>query len=205
MIINHQRKFVFVCVPKTGSTTLTKHFIRIENLVHDKSWLKRKWHWPMRSIHQRYGHIGLDRYYKFAYHRNPWDRMISSWIEFTQEHGHLVTWSQAMKDQFKNFEDFILNFRDTEWAEDIHFRPTTWYTHHNGEQIVDHIAMYSNWQEETQKIFDKLGLDIEDLEKKKWRQTERDKDYKKYYTSDKMIETVAKHFRADIGLFGDKF
>ena len=65
--------------------------------------------------------------------------------------------------------------------------------------------MYSNWQEETQKIFDKLGLDIEDLEKKKWRQTERDKDYKKYYTSDKMIETVAKHFRADIGLFGDKF
>lgn len=205
MIINHKRKFVFVCVPKTGSTTLSKHFLRIDDLFYDKSWLMKKWHWPMQGIYERYPNQPLQSYYKFAYHRNPWDRMISSWIEFTEEKGHLATWSQPMKDAFKDFEDFIINFRNTEWAEDIHFRPTTWYTHHEGKQIVDHIAMYSKWQEETQKIFNRLDLKIEDLESKRWRQTKRDKDYKRYYTSDKMIEEVAQHFSMDIHLFGDTY
>ena len=206
MIINHKRKFVFVCVPKTSSTTLSKHFIKIDNLSVDGSWLKRKWHWPMKNIKEQFSLWPLDEYYKFAYHRNPWDRMISSWIEFTEERGHLLTWSQGMKDQFKNFEDFILNFRDTDWAEDIHFRPTCWYTHSDeGVKIVDFIANYNNWQQDTEVIFDNIGLRLEDMEGKRWRQTVRDKDYKKYYTNDKMIDEVAQHFRSDIAMFGDKF
>ncbi len=206
MIINHKRRFVFVCVPKTSSTTLSKHFIKIDNLSVDGSWLKRKWHWPMKNIKEQFSLWPLDEYYKFAYHRNPWDRMISSWIEFTEERGHLLTWSQGMKDQFKNFEDFILNFRDTDWAEDIHFRPTCWYTHSDeGVKIVDFIANYNNWQQDTEVIFDNIGLRLEDMEGKRWRQTVRDKDYKKYYTNDKMIDEVAQHFRSDIAMFGDKF
>ena len=206
MIINHKRKFVFVCVPKTSSTTLSKHFIKIDNLSVDGSWLKRKWHWPMKNIKEQFRLWPLDEYYKFAYHRNPWDRMISSWIEFTEERGHLLTWSQGMKDQFKNFEDFILNFRDTEWAEDIHFHPTCWYTHSDeGVKIVDFIANYNNWQQDTKVIFDNIGLRLEDMEGKRWRQTVRDKDYKKYYTTDKMVDEVAQHFRSDIAMFGDKF
>lgn len=206
MIINHKRKFVFVCVPKTSSTTLSKHFIKVDNLSVDSSWLKRKWHWPMKNIKEQFKLWPLDEYYKFAYHRNPWDRMISSWIEFTEERGHLLTWSQGMKDEFKNFEDFILNFRDTDWAEDIHFRPTCWYTHSDeGVKIVDFIANYNNWQQDTEVIFDNIGLRLEDMEEKRWRQTVRDKDYKKYYTNDKMIDEVAQHFRSDIAMFGDKF
>ena len=46
---------------------------------------------------------------------------------------------------------------------------------------------------------------MEDMENKRWRQTNRDKDYKKYYTNDKMIEEVAQHFRSDLAMFGDKF
>ena len=206
MIINHKRKFVFVCVPKTSSTTLSKHFIKIDNLSVDGSWLKRKWHWPIKNIKAHYSRWPMDQYYKFAYHRNPWDRMISSWIEFTEERGHLLTWSQDLKDSFKTFEEFILNFRSSKWSEEIHFRPTNWYTHDDtGDKIVDFIARYDNWQEDTKIIFDKLGLKMEDMESKRWRQTNRDKDYKKYYTNDKMIEEVAQHFRSDLAMFGDKF
>ena len=40
MIINHKRKFVFICVPKTGSTTLSKHFIKTDNPSPIKAWVK---------------------------------------------------------------------------------------------------------------------------------------------------------------------
>ncbi len=208
MIINHKRKFVFVCVPKTSSTTLSKHFIKVDeiNLNGNKSWLKRKWHWPMKNIKKHYGHWPIRQYYKFAYHRNPWDRMISSWIEFTSEKGHLDTWSSGMTEDFKSFEDFILNFRDTKWAEDIHFQPTYWYTHcDRGTKIVDHIARYDDWEKETETIFAKIGLNLKDMQEKRWRKTKRTKDYKEYYTNDKMIDEVAQHFKLDIETFGDKF
>jgi len=204
MIINHKRKFVFVCVPKTGSTTLSKHFIKIDNLPIERSWLKDKWHWPMFQIQKHYK-LPLKDFYTFAYHRNPWDRMISSWIEFTNDHGHLITWSQALKDQYKTFEDFILNFRSSEWTNEIHFRPTCYYTHLDGKQMVNHIARYENWQSETKNILETIDLDINDMEGKRYRKTKRDSDYRKYYTNDKMIEAVENHFKIDIDKFGDKF
>ncbi len=204
MIINYTRKFVFVCVPKTGSTTLSKFFIKADNLPIARSWLKEKWHWPISKIQQHYK-LPLQDYYSFAYHRNPWDRMISSWIEFTNDHGHLTTWSQALKDQYKTFEDFILNLQSSKWANEIHFRPTCYYTHLNGEQIVNHIARYENWQTETKSILETIELDINHMEEKQYRKTKRDSDYRKYYTNDKMIEAVQNYFKIDIETFGDKF
>jgi len=204
MIINYTRKFVFVCVPKTGSTTLSKFFIKADNLPIARSWLKEKWHWPISKIQQHYK-LPLQDYYSFAYHRNPWDRMISSWIEFTNDHGHLTTWSQALKDQYKTFEDFILNLQSSKWANEIHFRPTCYYTHLNGEQIVNHIARYENWQTETKSILEIIELDINHMEEKQYRKTKRDSDYRKYYTNDKMIEAVQNYFKIDIETFGDKF
>ena len=87
MIINHKRKFVFICVPKTGSTTLSKHFIKTDNLNIERSWMKQMYHWPMAKIDKKYAHKGtpLNEYFRFAYHRNPWDRMVSSWIDFTSD------------------------------------------------------------------------------------------------------------------------
>ena len=206
MIINHKRLFIFVCVPKTSSTTLSKHFIKIDNLGVDKTWLKEKWHWPIKNIKRHYSHWPLNQYYKFAYHRNPWDRMISSWIEFTEERGHLLTWSQGLKDEFNTFEDFVLNFRSSKWRKEIHFQQTSWYTHDDdGNMMVDFIARYDNWHNDTKFIFEKIDLKMEDMEGKRWRQTNREKDYKKYYTNDKMIDEVAQHFKSDIAIFGDKF
>ena len=208
MIINHKRKFVFICVPKTGSTTLSKHFIKTDNLNIERSWMKEMYHWPMAKLDKKYAHKGtpLHEYFRFAYHRNPWDRMVSSWIDFTSDRGHLTDWAGELQDTFKTFENFVLNFRHTRWRHDKHFQPTTYYTHHFGDQqIVSYVAMYHNWHADTTHIFQKLNMKIEELPGKKWRQTERDPDYRKYYTNDKMIEEVHRWFHRDITQFGDKF
>ena len=208
MIINPKRKYVFICVPKTGSTTLSKHFYKVDDLGVRKTWLKEKWHWPMRDIIRDFSKEFplMDQYFKFAYHRNPWDRMISSWIEFTTDRGHLLTWSQPLKDQFKTFEDFVLNFEESVWCQHINFQPTSFYTHtRKGKSLVDHIAKYDDWHNETKYIFEKIGLRIEDMQQKRYRKTDRHVDYRKYYTNDKMIEVVKRYFNKDIDKFGDKF
>ena len=75
----------------------------------------------------------------------------------------------------------------------------------NSKQVVDHIAKYNDWYNETSNIFKKIDLDISQMESKRYRATNRNKDYKSYYTNDKMIEQVQQHFAADIETFGDTF
>ena len=71
---------------------------------------------------------------------------------------------------------------------------------------MDHIARYENFSEETQNIFKIVGINYrsEDFNHR-FRKTNRDKDYRKYYKDDKTIENVSKHFSKDLETFGDKF
>ena len=204
MIVNHKRRFVFVCVPKTGSTTLSKYFKRTGEFDKPKNhpWLTEKYHYPISKIQQE---ENVENYYKFAYHRNPFDRLVSSWIDFTQAKGHQL-WSEKLTKQFKSWEDFAKNFADTEWANEIHFQPTTYYTHVNGIQAVDHVARYENFTNETQNIFTHIGIDYrKENFNHRFRKTNRQKDYRKYYKDDATIETVSKHFKSDLDTFGDQF
>ena len=203
MIINHKRKFVFVCVPKTASTTLSKFFQKHDKLQIEQSWFMEKWHYPISEIQKE---NNVQDYYSFAYHRNPFDRLVSSWIEFTQDKGHLKVWSRPLVDRFKSWEDFVLNFSETSWANEIHFRPTTYYTHNDDKQQVNFVARYDHFDRDTKVIFDSIGLDPKLLNNnKRYRKTNRDKDYRTYYKNDKAIEAVAKHFDSDIKTFGDSF
>ena len=203
MIINHKRKFVFVCVPKTASTTLSKFFQKHDKLQIEQSWFMEKWHYPISEIQKE---NNVQDYYSFAYHRNPFDRLVSSWIEFTQDKGHLEVWSRPLVDTFKSWEDFVLNFAETSWANEIHFRPTTYYTHNDDKQQVNFVARYDHFDTDTKVIFDSIGLDPKLLNNnKRYRKTNRDKDYRTYYQNDKAIEAVAKHFDSDIKTFGDSF
>ena len=167
MIINHERRFVFVCVPKTGSTTLSKYFKRTGEFdkPKDHPWLTEKYHYPISRIQTEEDVKG---YYKFAYHRNPYDRLVSSWIDFTQWKGH-QSWSRG--------------------------------------QAVDHVARYEHFSSETQQILNHLGIKYRDgdLGQLRFRQSNRDKDYRNYYKDDATIEIVSKHFESDIKTFGDKF
>ena len=204
MIINHKRKFVFVCVPKTGSTTLSKYFKRTgeSDKPKDHPWLTDKYHYPISKIREE---ENVEDYYKFAFYRNPFDRLVSSWLDFTQRKGH-QSWSSKLKTQFKSWEDFAKNFVNTEWANEIHFQPTTFYTHVDGVQAVDYIARYENFSEETQHIFKHLGIEyLADELYHRYRQTNRKKNYRKYYKDDATIEVVSNYFRNDLETFGDKF
>jgi len=199
MFINHAEKFVFVAVPKTATTTIQIYLNQPKVCDPGKHpHFMEKYHYSYRWILN--DHPEATDYFSFGFTRNPWDRMVSSWIEFTSDKGQLDVWSRDLT-EFRNFEDFVLNFSNTRWAQEIHFQPASWYLGCATEQ-VDFIGRYENLNEDFRTVLSKLGRPVFDIvSTRKFRKTNRDSNYHSYYT-DKMVEIVGSHFHDDIINFG---
>ena len=82
MLISHKYKFVFISIPKTGSTSIRNSlsqygdvfsstdpnspvYLHIKSKQLKKYFIENKWNW--------------DDYFKFAFVRNPWDSMVSQY------------------------------------------------------------------------------------------------------------------------------
>ena len=85
MILSHLHKFIYIAVPKTGTTSVQKQLesanikgIRIFNLVGHEGWTTEdrfRKHIPVVDLKN---HINkFDQYFKFGFSRNPWDLMVS--------------------------------------------------------------------------------------------------------------------------------
>ena len=114
MYINHDKKFVFVSVPKAASTSIN---VMLNNNFHQKPSLH---HSPIEDIINRYPEIS--DYYRFGFTRNPWDKFVSCYFNFIQEKSHRK-WAWPIKFNYKNFKEFCHDFPDTKWVEWAHFRP----------------------------------------------------------------------------------
>ncbi len=209
MIIKHRNNpYIFVAVPKTGTTTI-QNFMLAQHVIPELAqkkckWLTRDYHLTISEIYSKYNIQQPDKYFKFAFHRNPWDRMVSFWHDYTTDDLHL-TWSKGLL-EYKNFETFALEFQNSQWRNHKNFKPTVEYTHIDGKQAVDKIGLYSEFNNELQHCFGKIDLSYEKFSNtKKLRRAPREKNYRKYYTNDRMIQAVADAFIEDIKIFGDQF
>lgn len=217
MILNKSKKYVFIAVPKTAGTTITRHLMDIDEAP-PKNYIKQKFHWPIHNINTRYQQPD---YFKFGFVRNPWDRMVSSWFDFAFDPTHLFAWNRDIRgreynylfcynkihEEFKTFENFIMNFKNTEWGEDVHFQTATWYLwNEQRQEFVDFIGRYENLEKDFNYCLKKIGHKSVDLSNmKKWRKTNRTKKYQPYYTNKQMIEQIAKLFEDDLKNFGYVF
>jgi chondroitin 4-sulfotransferase 11 len=132
MLVSHTHKLVFVHIQKTGGQTVSK--ILKEN-VPDVSRFKRKHGFAVQAV----GELeGWDEYFKFAFVRNPWDRLVS-WYSMIrnvdaalsqqgpldrgeQRYSRLARKLEPGKSQFllwryvldnsSNFEEFVKNCTD---------------------------------------------------------------------------------------------
>ena len=209
MIIHYSiPRYIFVAVPKTGTTTI-QNFMRTNHVLPDLAqkkckWLKRDYHCSINEIYDKFKIKNPNQYFKFAFHRNPWDRMVSFWHDYTTDELHL-TWAKGLL-EYKTFENFVLEFANSEWRNHKNFKPTTEYTHIKGEQHVDYIGIYENFAKDIKYCLEKINLSYDKFSQaKKLRRAPREKNYKQYYKNEKMIQAVADVFVDDINLFGDKF
>jgi len=132
------------------------------------------------------------RSFKFAFVRNPWDRLVSRYAYLLRSKNHpRHKFIKAMH----SFEDYL----SWEIARGK-MRQTDYVCDARGNLIVDFIGYFERLNEDFAKVCAQLNVKAE-LPRAN---TSSHRDYRTYYTP-ATRDLVAKHFRPDLELFGYDF
>lgn len=167
MVISEERKFIFIAVSKTGTTSIesilkkygTCYGENLKNLSSIPNAIPK--HASIHSLERDYG-IDTGNYFCFGFVRNPWLRTFS-WYKYVSR----LPKSSPRSSKGMSFEEFIEK-RENVWA-------TTTFGNgkrgipNTGPQLgmlidpseklkVDFVARVENMQEDFDKICDKLGI-----------------------------------------------
>ena len=185
-MISHKHKFIFIEVPKTGTTTicsiLSDNFDAVQPYKHlDIVQYKEKF--PKET----------SSYFKFSFVRNPWSRVVSLYYrnEGIQKKNEMT---------FVEFVDWIQLATDTCTYPTPKKNMIDFFKIDN-ELKIDFIGKFENLQQDFNIVCDKIGISHQKLPHKN---KSKHKHYTEYY-DDETREIVAEKCAKDIEYFGYKF
>ena len=133
-------------------------------------------------------------YFKFAFVRNPFDRLASCYRHVIQKGAMQNIQDDPNFYRDMTFEQFVDAVSEIEIKNmDIHFRPQYTFIPEN----PDYVGKIENMQEDFKTLCDKIGINCELLHENKTNPT----DLKDYYTPE-IVKKVVKIYQKDFELFG---
>lgn len=192
-MINHEKKFIFIHIPKTGGSSIVK-FFRDNNIKSDSTS-----GFPHRETITP--EIIEQNYYVFAFHRNPWDRMVSLWKYWTKINVQKNTILQHYPESI-SFPGFCYNLRNIfidllPRLEKIHVMNQCLLNGHSKDLNVTFWGRFSHLEDDFKIVCDTLNIPFNGLPKIN---RSKHKDYKEYY-DDNLKQFVAKLYEQDIDTF----
>ena len=157
MPINHNNKFIFIHIPKTAGNSIEEYFNiqKQENL-----WSKERY--TINGIKYTPQHYTcsilkdhpqtkdyFNDYFKFAFVRNPYDRLLSHFIwrnEYYPEH-----WNDASPNYFSKWLD-TLNINID------HLLPQYDFIYQNNKCLIDFIGRFENLDKDFALLLNKLNI-----------------------------------------------
>ena len=187
-MINHELKFIFIHVPRTGGTSIEWHWL--------EGWYEDK-HFSAKEKIDLVGKKIWNEYFKFSFVRNPWDWMISQYKARA-----IGTIPYRMGDLWvaefrKTLPDFIRQYRP------FPHEKLTQSDYLNLD--LDFVGKYENREKDLKFISEKIGFEIS--HKKRGGIVKRHGqliDYWEIY-NDESKKIVAEKFKEDIDRFGYEF
>jgi len=185
---SHDHKFIWFRVAKVGTRTILKH-LRDNNVILDVEHASDV-HYPMKSY---------QGYYKFAFVRNPWDRLVSCWHNkvLKENYFQFAERERAVVSEFGEFVRFAESL-DLDNA-DRHLRCQVSLINLND---IDYLGRLETFESDLQNITDYLGLPSRVIEPKNV--SLKKQAYQSYYTPD-LVNRVSRLYRKDIQVFGYKY
>ena len=206
MLVSDNRKLVFVHIQKTGGSTVTR---LLEEKVPDVYKLGARHEFANEG---RKKLRGWDDYFKFAFVRNPWDRLVSwySMIVRAQSTGNR-SWNALWSYVYNNsstFEEFIRNCSGEVEVEDgvfysFAYNQLDYLTDERGNLLVDFIGRLETFEDDMREVADTVGMTLEsETIPRKNRAPHRH--YSTFYNRE--TETIVRErFKKDIEYFGYEF
>ncbi len=209
MLISYKHKFIFIHVYKVAGSSIREalapygyepHKLLLYRLLTKLGieaslpYYKYKYfheHSPAQTIREGLPGEVYEKFYKFAFVRNPWDWQVSLYHFMRQNLSHFQ--HDLIKQM--NFDEYI------EWRVSNNFKlQKEFITDDNGQIIVDFVGKYENLSEDFQHICRILKIDVflPHINKSKH------KDYRSYYNP-RTRQMIEEHFQEDIELFGYTF
>ena len=168
-MISHKYKCIFIHIPKTAGQSIEHFFLNLHGL----SWEKRA---PLllkynpdpnagpeslahltASEYVQLGHISEKKflqYYKFAFVRNPWARLVSEYRYRTCYRN--FTFTEFVMSGLPEPNPYSDKYR--------HIMPQYDFLYDiNGKLLVDFVAKFENLQKDFHQVLKKLSLPLSDL------------------------------------------
>lgn len=201
MLISEKYKFIFVHIQKTGGTSIMEALAKV---VPDLKPLGFK-HDGIDEAVKILGRKRLKEYYKFAFVRNPWSRLVS-WYSMIVNTPYKITKLRSyLRNNSNSFEGFVRNCVDEVVDVDgtqSFAKNQIGYINSDGEIVIDFVGKYENLVRDFGLVASKLGL--KNIRLPHVSHGSSYGHYSEFYT-DETRDIVAKRFDRDINYFNYTF
>mgnify|MGYP001073672496 CR=1 FL=1 len=210
MLISYSHRFIFVHIYKVAGSSVRRalgEYAHDPNRLLANRLLRRLGmritlpfhrckefpvHMQARDIREELPPKVYDRFYKFAFVRNPWDWQVSLYYFMLQNTWHF---QHKLVGSVSGFDEYM------EWrvTEDKHLQKD-FVTDENGIQIVDFVGRYERLSKDFLHVCRALNIraSLPHVNKSSHG------DYRSYY-NDRTKRMVEEHFGEDIEFFGYTF
>lgn len=205
MIINNNKNFAFIHIQKTAGSSISSVLSKINGS-------------QFSNVHDFIINLNSpEKYFKFAFVRNPWDRLYS-WYNMMICKGKHNSFSKYLLDNSSNFSQFLDCTEIIEEKEDkviknkliisnnlyyksLSFNQLDYILDKNGNVMADFVGKFENLNQDFNYVMSVIKENKYTLPHiNKFRHD----NYRKYYT-DKDVEKVAKLYKRDIEYFKYSF
>jgi hypothetical protein len=200
VFVSDSHKLVFIHIQKTGGITVDR---LLNERIPDLRGLVARHGFASQGMDQL---DDWDEYFKFAFVRNPWDRLVSwySMVTTMPREGNEL-W-RYVHDNSSTFEEFIYNCTgEVKIKEGVYYsfayNQLDYVTDEHGNVLVDFIGQLENLDKDLQEVFRRIGFELETVPHKN---RSGHQHYSTFYTPEtEMI--IRERFKRDIEYFGYEF
>lgn len=199
--ISHRHRFVYFEVPKTGTTSMKGLLAQVAGA---------------EKMPSRLGFLEYPDYRRFAFVRNPWDRLLSCYLDKIKKNQTFESqrFTRGIPKKFLKFGDaFYAGMSFVEFVRVVSRIPDEYADGHfasqhprlvmNNELVIDHIGRFETFWPTVREFLELIGVKGE-IEVPHLNSSSRRIPYAQYY-DEETIALVRERFAEDLRLFQYEF